>query len=168
MALVVEDGSGKADADSYLSVADADALAAERGSPTAWTALTSPAKESALRYATEWLDGKYVWAGTITYSTQALGWPRTYARDEEGRWPDSDVMPERVKVATYEVALVHAQSALNTYLERGGAVRSEKVGPIDVEYFDFAAAEPALPHVDRIIRGLGRRRGTGSVELYRG
>ena len=52
MSLVVEDGTGKADAESYISVADADTYHSNRGN-TDWAALTTTEKEQLLRGATD-------------------------------------------------------------------------------------------------------------------
>jgi len=77
MALTVEDGTGKANADSYISQTDADTYFSNHDSPTAWTGLTSDQKDAALRYATTALDGLFAWEGFVVTSTQALGWPRS-------------------------------------------------------------------------------------------
>lgn len=160
MALITEDGSGMATAESYISVATADAEAAKRGSPSSWTGLTTAQKESALRYATEGMDGLFRWEGTVANLDQALGWPRAAAYDEEDRLQDSDIVPARVQVATYELALFAADNPLNTAYDRGGEVSSVKVGSLSESYFDWAAVEPTVPHLQRIIRGLGAYKGS--------
>ena len=167
MALIVEDGTGKSDAESYLSVATADTISAERNDPSAWTALGTAPKESALRYATEYLDGKYKWSGGVSVLDQALGWPRAVAYDWEDRMQDSDIVPVRVEIATWETAPVHVQNALNLYLDRGGEIQSEQVDVIVVSYFEGAPPEVQLPHVTRILLGLGKLRGVGMVEMAR-
>lgn len=154
MALIVEDGTGLATADSYVSEADATAYFADRGSPTAWTGASSANREAALRYATAWLDGRYRWVGAVVRSTQALRWPRCSAEDDEGRLLASNTVPQRVKDATCEAALSHLSNALNATLERGGEIEREKVGPLETVYRSGAPAETTLPHVDRLLRGL--------------
>jgi len=169
MALTVEDGTGLAAAESYISEADADTYFGERGSPTAWTGLASAAKESALRYATEWLDGQFDWVGTVVnFSTpQALGWPRNNASDHEARTLASTSVPARVEDATCEVALAHAGTALNATQARGGQVVREKVGSIEVEYQPGAPAEESLPHVVRMLRGYGTPKSSGLIDVER-
>ena len=167
MALVVEDGTGKSNADSYISVTDADTYFTNHGSPTAWTGLSTAEKESQLRYATVTLDGNWEWWGSITVTTQALGWPRSGAEDGEGRSIDTDEIPARVKDAQCELALMGTSNALNSSYDRGNDVRREKVGPIETEYFDGASMAPQLPIIDRILGGLGLRRGRGLGEGLR-
>lgn len=56
MALIVEDGTGLADAESYLSVADADTYHADRNNE-AWQDYSTAEKEAALRKATQYITG---------------------------------------------------------------------------------------------------------------
>ena len=160
MALTVENGTGLAAAESFISEADADTYLTEHADPATWTGANTAEKEAALRYATEWLDGKYEWDGTIKVTTQALGWPRTSAYDNESRLAASTSVPGRVERATCEVALSHLSDALNATQARGGAVRREKVGSLEVEYEPGAAAEVQLPHISRILNGLGSLKGS--------
>ena len=166
MALVVEDGTGKSDADAYVSQADADTYHSDRNN-TAWASLTSAAKDAAIRYATVTLDGLYEWSGELTSTTQALDWPRSGAEDDEGRTFDDDEIPDAIPDATCELALLSSSTALNSSYDRGGAVKSERVGPLAIEYFNGAAIEPYLPILDRIIAGLGTRRSLLARDLER-
>lgn len=74
MALIVEDGSGVPDAESYVSAADCLAYAAAHGLTFAGT---EPEQEAKLRNATMYLDAEYTYAGDPLADTQALAWPRT-------------------------------------------------------------------------------------------
>lgn len=97
---------GAADANSYASVAEADAYHTARGN-SAWTG-TDAAKEAALIRATEWLDGRYgeQWPGTRwRLREQSLEWPRAYAMDRDGTGIDGDTIPPEVVKATCEAAL---------------------------------------------------------------
>ena len=77
------------------------------------------------------------------------------------------MVPTRVKDAQCELALLGTSNALNSNYDRGGDVRREKVGPIETEYFDGASMEPQLPIINRILGGLGLRRGVVSGEVLR-
>jgi hypothetical protein len=56
MALIVEDGTGRADAESYVSVADADTYHANRGElRRGRRSAPPPSKEQLLRQATEYM-----------------------------------------------------------------------------------------------------------------
>lgn len=75
MAFVVEDGTGKPDANSYASVEFADAYFAERAVPN-WMG-TNEAKQGALIRATDYIESMALaWGGCQTTETQALKFPR--------------------------------------------------------------------------------------------
>lgn len=165
MALTVETGAIIANADSYISVSDADAYFTKHGSPSDWTGLSAANKESALRYAAISLDEMFDWTGEIVNTTQALSWPRDGATDNDERYYDFDTIPTIIKNAQCELALYHASNSLNASYDRGGQITSEQVGPIKTEYQDGAPAEATLPILVRMVRGLGSLRGpTASIE----
>ena len=58
MSLIVEDGTGKSNAESYISVADADTYHSNRDN-TDWAALTTAEKERLLRIATDYMVAVY-------------------------------------------------------------------------------------------------------------
>lgn len=139
--------------DSYISLAEADAYFAARNSLD-WEALDPADKEAGLRYATAWLDGKFRWRGSLAVSTQVLGWPRFGAVDDERRLIASNVTPQRVKNATAEIALLHQADPVNE--PTGRETSREKVGPIEVEYMEGAAAKQTFDYVRLLLRGLSR------------
>lgn len=154
MALIVEDGTGVAGAESYLSAADADTHHADRAN-AGWTGDTA-AKEAALRKATDNLGQAYRlrWLGARVDSAQALDWPRA-GIDTIG----SDVVPEEVRRATAELALAALGADLNPPLERGGRVRREKVGPIECEFEDGAPGRTRYPAIEGLLAPLLMRSG---------
>lgn len=108
MALVVEDGTGMANADSYVSLADAESYFAAMppSVTTAWTSLATDAeKENLLRYATRVLDQKARFKGARTVKTSSLRWPRTGAIDCDGVLVGSNVLPRPIVSAVCEIAL---------------------------------------------------------------
>jgi len=60
--LVCEDGTGLANANTYVAQADADSYFADRAN-AAWAALSSDQKASALIQATQYLDARYTFIG---------------------------------------------------------------------------------------------------------
>lgn len=167
MALIVEDGTIVAGADSYLSLAAAATYWTNHGSPVAWTGATDAAKEAGLRYATLWIDAKFTWGGLIVSSDQVLDWPRYNVYDDEGRLVDDASIPQRVKDATAEMAKAHIDAALNATLSRGGAVKSERVDVIEVVYLDWASPETDYPLVKRMLAGLTASGQLGTVQVVR-
>lgn len=132
MALIVEDGSGRTDSESYISVANATARHAAFGN-TAWADLATDEKEQALRRATAHMEQAYRtrWTGQRINSTQALSWPRAWVV-VDGYSVDSDIVPADIANACADLAFKAASGDLNPDIER--AVIREKVGPLETEY----------------------------------
>ncbi|UYW34472.1 DnaT-like ssDNA-binding protein [Methylorubrum extorquens] len=170
MPLIVEDGTGRADAESYASVAQADEYHQKRGT-AGWTG-DEAAKEAALRRATDYLDGAYRtrWLGQAAMLEQSLAWPRAFVRDERAYLP-SDAVPAAVVRACCEAALRELQSpgSLAPDLFPGERVVSETVGPLSVEYADGggsdAGAPPVLVAVDRILAPVLRSAAAAGLVL---
>lgn len=170
MSLIVEDGTGRADAESYATVAQADEYHQKRGN-AGWAGETA-GREAALRRASEYLDGAYRtrWLGKGSTPTQALAWPRAYARSGAGYLP-SDAVPLAVVRACCEAALRELQNpgSLAPDLYPGERVVSETVGPLEVEYADGggsdAGAPPVLVAVDRILAPVLRSTAAAGLVL---
>lgn len=144
MSLIVEDGSGKSNSESYISVADADAYHSNRGNAT-WATLTTTVKEQLLRKSTDYMVAVYRlrWDGYRYVDTQALDWPRLYVpvRDictvnSYQIYVDPNIVPVQVKNACAEFAL--KANSEDLLVDQTQVVTREKVGPIEVEYDKFS------------------------------
>ena len=145
MSLVTENGTGQATAESYISVASADARHTAFGN-TAWTG-TDAVKEQALRRATAYMTQAYRgrWTGTKLTSAQALDWPR-YDVSVDGYSVDSNIVPADIVNACADLALKASTDTLNADLER--AIIREKVGPLETEYSAYSPQRPRYPAID--------------------
>lgn len=155
MSLVTENGSGLADAESYISVADATAYHAARGN-AAWAALASDAiREQALRKATDYLGQMYRdrWNGYRVSTTQALDWPRYEAprRDQPGiaNYP-SDAVPEEVAKACAELALRAAAGELVE--DEDQRIAAVSAGSVSVTFQPGSSPRKHYPAVDGLLR----------------
>lgn len=74
--LIVENGQGLPDADSYASIETATAYADAHGLTFS---STDSEQEARLRRATQYLDAQYRYKGSESTDTQALAWPRDVA-----------------------------------------------------------------------------------------
>ncbi len=85
MALIVEDGTGKTDADAYVAAAFVTTYQAARGR-AAWAVFSSTVKDECVRRATDYIDLRFGarFRGTRRTGTQALEWPRRDAYDNSG------------------------------------------------------------------------------------
>lgn len=127
MALVVEDGTGLSNAESYASVETADSVIAAFGASPSWAALATGTKEQALRAATMWLDGTFStrFSGIRLYQGQALEWPRGFASYATGMPMSSTAVPTAVVRACCLAAAEHVtSSAFSQQVE----LASESVG----------------------------------------
>jgi len=152
MSLVVEDGTGKPDAESYISVAEADAYHEAQGN-TAWDDIASDVlKEQALRRAMRYLEGQYglAWKGTRLYQLQALSWPR-YDVFVDGYTLYTDVIPQDIKNAQAELALRTPTSDEQLAADLDQTVMSEKVGPIAVTYAEGSSGVVRYRLVDLML-----------------
>lgn len=144
MALIVEDGTGKPDADSYVSVAACEAYAAAHGLAFAGEV---PAQEAALRNATLYLDTQYTFRGDRKTAGQALEWPRTV-----------EDLPREVVGACCELATRALVGQLWRDIDssQAGAVTEETIGPITTKYAAAVGArddgQASYPGVTAMLR----------------
>jgi hypothetical protein len=148
MALIVEDGTGLANAESYASVAEFKAYHANIGNDV--TLIADTTIEQLLRRATQYMVAVYRqrWQGRRTLSTQALDFPR-YDVVVDGYSVLSNIVPLEVKNACCELAL-KANSA--TLLEdKTQTVIREKVDVIEVEYSEFSPSQTRYSQIDNLL-----------------
>lgn len=161
---------GGSAADSYVSIADALTYHAAMGNAD-WAAAAEADQEVALRRATRYLDGRYRnrWRGSRKTRDQALAWPRINVYDEDGFIVSSTTIPDAIEKATLEAAIreLAEPGALTPDLDRGGQIKREKVGDIEVEYTDGATARTVLTQIDEILSGLLGAGGGNTVFLDR-
>ena len=174
MTLTVEDGTALANAESYLSVAAADAYHTSRGTAEAsWVGLDADIKEQCLRRATDYMLQTYRgrWKGYLVKpQTQALDWPRYQV------YPDasfvyaiaSNSVPPEVTRACAELAMRANVASLTTDVVAQGEVTSETVGPISVTYSVTGQRQVRYSAVDRmlgplLLDGAGDLQGTARL-----
>ena len=106
MAIEVEDGTGKANAVAYVSLAFVSSYQAARGR-AAWSTLASDAvREQCIVRATDYIDLRFghKFRGWKQSKAQALQWPRRDAVDNSGH--SLDDVPTLLQRATAEYALI--------------------------------------------------------------
>ena len=125
--MVVEDGTGLSNADSFVSVAYADTYFTTRG-VNAWASLTN--KEALLIKATDYIEAVYSesWKGVTLNDTQSLSFPRII--------DDATVYPDRLLKAVCELALKANDGDLLVDVEQ--RTIEEKVDVITVKYAEYS------------------------------
>lgn len=151
--LIVEDGTIVSDANTYISLADADTYHDDRANED-WECLDDDEKASALIKATDYIDNTFRlrWKGFRVNGDQSLTFPRSDVIDEDGRCLSNVVIPERLRRATAEIAVAIAPTDANSSVfvdpyavDRDNAPVKrlrEKVDVIEVEteYMDASQA----------------------------
>jgi hypothetical protein len=147
LVLVIEDGTGKVDSNTYATVAACDAYHEGHLYATAWTGAINSKKEAALAMATRAIDFSWMFNGAKTSPMQALQWPRLGCIDpdldeiyipnlqlQRSNYIPSNSIPKAVLNATCELArrLIEADRTGNPQGE--GIKRLKLEGVVEVEF----------------------------------
>ena len=160
MALIVEDGTGRSDADSLVSVAEADAYLSGRGvTPSSWSSANEATKEQWLRRGSQNLTtmttGK--WKGEKLDADQAFPVPRVGLTDEDDYRVDSNEVPVRSKHAAIELAAMEA-GGTELYAQDGAdggiSAKTIKAGSVTIakQYSGSQSARVATERVWDLLR----------------
>ena len=130
--MIVENGTGLPNADSYVSVEFADSYFSARG-VSAWVALTQTQKEQALIKGTDFIDSIYQWYGKKATTEQSLRFPRVNLRDYEGQ--EVTGVPNCLKQAVCDASMLSANGTelFQTKNENGDVV-SETITTLSFTY----------------------------------
>jgi len=129
--------------DSYVTLAEADALLFPHPRRSTWKCRSDVVRELALLQAARTIDQQR-FVGQIADQDQALAWPRAGVCDAEGRVIDSATVPDAVKLAQAELAL-HLVADDFEGDEVPENVRRVRAGTVEVEFGTPPGAE--LPKV---------------------
>jgi hypothetical protein len=121
MSLIIEDGTGLINSESYIDVSFADAYFLKRGI-TEWATLTN--REQLIVRAMDYIENNYTYQGAKLVSTQALQFPRLINGET--------VYPIALKNAVCELALKSNEEDLLADTDK--TTIREKVGPLEIEY----------------------------------
>lgn len=158
MSLTVEDGTGIATANSLATTAEFVTYFSDRGNTTLAEADTDQI-EAALVKAADYMEQKFrmLWNGSRATTTQRLSWPRRgvavpdffdpFFRDisdvplsfQDTLFIAENEVPELVKEAQFQIAAETFSGALSTgslQPNLGRETKREKLGVLEVEYFD--------------------------------
>lgn len=169
LVLIVEDGTGLTNANSYASVAEADAYHEAHLYADAWVEMETWRKEAALAQATRALDTYVEWRGARWSENQALRWPRAGVRDRDGYFIDDNSIPVWLKQATAEFARLLREKNREADPDTLG-ISALTVGPLSLT-LDKNDRENVLPEsVMTMVAPFGvaeTRAGIGFAKLIR-
>ena len=135
--LIVEDGTGVANANAYINTDYADTYLSSLGI-SAWDNYSVPVKEKAIIEATQTIDLVYNFSGVVTKDDQDLEFPRTDCYDKKRNiFLPPSIIPVNLKNATAELAYTRISSN-EALIESSGSeiLKREKVGSLEVERFN--------------------------------
>jgi hypothetical protein len=168
MALVVEDGTGLSNSNSYTTKAEADTyFSTHLYTSETWDEYTDTQKENALIAASLFLDQTYDWAGTKAVEDSAMRWPRSGVYDLDDVEIDDNVIPANLKKAVAELASELLVSDRLAAADSTG-ITELKVDVIELK-FDKNDVKPVLTaRVHTFLRGLGTSAmGSRVVKVFR-
>lgn len=165
MTITVETGAGVANANSYITLAEARAYAKARG--VTMTAFDDVLEQYLIK-AMDYLESlRADYRGIKTDSTYALQWPR-YGVYLDGTELASNVIPNELKNAQAQLAMAVQDGVDLMPTQTGDSfVTSEKVGPIETRYSQRinTSGVPIVRAVDAILAPL--LKGTGALSTVR-
>jgi len=138
MALVVEDGSVVAGANTYVTLAEFKAWADDRGI----TYGTDAAVTQQIYRAMDYFE-RLQFIGNKANENQPLQWPRTEALID-GYYADATEIPAPVKTALYESIVVEAAGNSELEVQDRKTIR-EKIGDIEIQYADNSENRKITP-----------------------
>lgn len=182
MPVTIEATPGHASANSFIALDAAETYMASRLNATLWDAASTDTKNRALVEATRELSLlKYV--GSRTTTTQALSWPRQYARnpdlpalvsvqDLSQLYFDDDIVPQRVKDATCELALEFVKAGTTDVASRdpNANIQQKTIDVISTTFFASEKQPKGLnrfPSVMRFVAELLDEESSGGIQMIR-
>lgn len=149
---------GASDANSYVTVAEADAYFEDRMHSSSWEALEEETKSGLLITSSKMLDWYINWKGVKAETTQSMKWPRSEVTRPDGTEVDDDVIPPEVKEAAYEQALVNID-ADRTEGDALAGIEQLKAGSLMIKASSEVGSEvkPIPTHVYNIVSDLYNR-----------
>ena len=154
----IEDGSCVSEANSYISLEEANQYMTNKGRSN-WLALSDDEKKVTLINGTQYVDNLFTWKGRRKFEQQELSFPRVMIRDLDGF--EIRGIPKRLKEAVCEAAFYGFESGselFTTYNENGAIKRQRVEGAVEVEFFD--STETAVDYISKyaalnsILKGL--------------
>lgn len=130
--MIVENGNGLSNANSYVDVDFADDYFSTRGY-SKWATLTEGTKEVLLIKATDYINNAFKWNGKKLTSEQSLRFPRQNLTDYEGSKIEG--IPVAIKESVCECAkLIETGVEMFITHETNGVVTSERIGELSFTY----------------------------------
>jgi hypothetical protein len=155
VALVVEDGTIVSGANSFATLAYANAYLSARG-VTKFADADQGDQETALVRACDYLRDEvlFIYRGQRVAYNQPLPWPRQGASIYRGPSIPNNVIPQGLIDAQCELCFKALTADLQPDIEHGGGISSERIGPISTSYFEHANPRILITAIMGLIQPL--------------
>jgi len=143
MALVLIATPAAIDANTYVTLAEGNAIHLERLHTEVWDDADDATKNAALVMATRLMDSMFVWAEYTTTAEQALQWPRSGMISANQQYEiDPFEIPIELKRATAEFArqLITSDTSANSDIETQG-IASLSAGGVSLSFREDVKAK---------------------------
>lgn len=153
--LILEDGSGLANSNSYVDLEYADAyFSIHPFYADAWANMTDEdVRENLLIASTSFLDSYFDFTGYRATATQALEWPRVYAVDRDDIYVTNYTIPDRLRKAVCEQAYMLSRGDPNAP-QSGLGLTELKIDVIDLKFDKNVRPLMVNNNVIALLRGL--------------
>jgi hypothetical protein len=165
MACTIDAEVGGEDANSYLTIAEADTYFESHAYAAVWEDGDDDTKCRALVTATRQLDTSFEWVGTVASSTQALLWPRDDAYGPNGYLHTTDEIPYNIQAATAELAqqLLESNRQADSDTETEGIQRLRLGAGLEIYFKSSVTAKPIPDVVATLVGGYGVQKAAGGA-----
>lgn len=163
--LIVEDGTGVADANAYATVLQADAYHEGRLHSSTWNGASPDTKAQALVMATRFLDANVTWQGERLQIDQALAWPRSGV-EWDGHPVPTNMLPRPVRDATCELARLLIEQDLQGE-QTSDNIKKLGLGQsaVEIEFKDDSQTRRIPLAIGELLQGLGATTTGGGITL---
>ena len=148
--MILENGSGISNADSYCSIEEADQYNEGRGN-IKWLFSIKSEKEASLVRACDYIEKAYgeLWLGSKCTETQRLSYPR-FGITDSGK----NQIPRWLKEAQCEGALLELEDTgiLSWDESEGGRLTKEREGEIEKSYTQGPSSVRKFPQIYGLIK----------------
>ncbi|MCK4778404.1 MAG: hypothetical protein KAS39_08475 [Actinomycetia bacterium] len=153
MALIIEDGSGVAGANSFITAVSAGTYL--NGRSATWASASTTEQENALFYGGQYLNSLN-WKGAKMDRDQSMIWPRHSVYDEDNYLMDYDKIPYNVSAAQVEAAVYNLDGYdLFETVKPGDRIKRKKIDVLEKEFFSGAYTKRTrFDVIDGLLRGL--------------
>jgi hypothetical protein len=166
--MAIDSTVGTTTANSYVTVAEADAYFQDRLHSSDWTAATG--KEAALITASRLLDWELTFQGSKTNQNQSMQFPRSGMIIDEYEISDV-IIPQEIKFAVFELALQSLKKDRVVDNPMSG-IEQVKAGPLFVKAtpggYDSTIASVIPKHIKSMLSKFLIHTGISSIRLIRG